>query len=65
MLVEQTKGCDLSKGDQLVADKKMYIPSPLFGIFDFFCLFQNFNELEKEKKNVKLQRRNECHEKKN
>jgi hypothetical protein len=51
MLEKQTEGCALSKGDSLCYRKKnVYFPSPLFGIFDFFCLFQFFKCLKKNKR---------------
>jgi hypothetical protein len=49
MLEEQTKGCDLSKGDYLAAEKRVYIYHPFFlEYLFFFCLFQICNKLEKE-----------------
>jgi hypothetical protein len=34
----------------LFPEKKMYIPSPLFGIFDFFVFFNFFTSLKKNKR---------------
>jgi hypothetical protein len=51
MLGEQTKGCALSKGDYLAAEKNnVYFSSPLFGIFDFFVFFNFLTSLKKNKR---------------
>jgi hypothetical protein len=51
MLDEQTKGCAFYKGDCLGAEKKrMYMLSPLFGIFDFFFFFKFLTRLKKKKR---------------
>ena len=42
MVDEQTKGCDLSKGDSLCCQKRIYIYRPLLGVFFIFLSFSIF-----------------------
>jgi hypothetical protein len=46
----------------VLSTKGKYFSLPLFWVYlTFFVFFNNFGKLEKEYKNVRLQRRNECH----
>ena len=45
------KGFTFSKGDSLCCHKnKILFSSSFWGIFDFFCLFQYFERLKKNKR---------------
>jgi hypothetical protein len=54
MLDEQTKGCDVSKGDYLSFEKRVYISRPLFLEYLFFFVFFKFlTRLKKNKRTIR------------